>query len=642
MSPWALGDTKPNIPDWVRQISAEKLPPYPSDTDAVVLLSEETDTVTAPDEHIEHYRRIVKILRPAGRDEGELSVWIGHDEKLISIHAWSIDAAGHEYELKDKDFISHSNVYYAMYSDIYRKSAIAPAAAPGTTVVFEYEIKRSDYFNELSWTPQENIPVCRAILTVQLPKGWELKDYWSGEGSAKSASGGSNSWQWVKTDLPAIEDEPRRPARTALAGRLTIQLYTADHPLGANWAAVAKWADGLFRAQRTTSPDMAVKVDELTRGKTDFDAKVRAITEFVQTEFRYYAIEIGIGGFQPHPASEVFKARYGDCKDKANTLSTLLSLAGIGSVPVLIHTDRGVVRPEMPSTHFDHAILAIELPADIPTERYPTVVTTKSGKRYVIFDPTDEWMPFGEVRSELQDSYALLVTESGGELIRVPVLKPDASQLIRSAKLKLTPEGTLSGEVREQLTGDFAEEIRIGTQATNQQQQLQYYERLAAGSLKNAAVDGLSFDGLKQLSAPIDVHYSISAQRYAQIAGPLLIVRPRVLGEKSIALDNKPRKYPFVLGYTCRQTDEFELQIPDGYVVDDKPDPVSIDTPFASYKSKVEVSGSRLRYSREYVTKSLELPADRMNELRAFETRIAADENSAVVFKKIAAAGGQD
>jgi hypothetical protein len=50
---------------------------------------------------------------------------------------------------------------------------------------------------------------------------------------------------------------------------------------------------------------------------------LRAIARFTQRDVRYVAIEIGIGGFQPHAAGEVFSNRFGDCKDKANLLRAM-------------------------------------------------------------------------------------------------------------------------------------------------------------------------------------------------------------------------------------------------------------------------------------------------------------------------------
>ena len=163
-------------------------------------------------------------------------------------------------------------------------------------------------------------------------------------------------------------------------------------------------------------------MQQLTTGATNFDAKVRALTAFLQSDVRYVGIEIGIGGFQPHPASDVFRSRYGDCKDKVTLLSSMLKEAGIDSDYLLVDTERGVVKPDVPSTLFNHVILAIPLPKDTPPNAYRSVSTTASGERYLIFDPTDEYTPVGDLRSALQGSYGLLVTKSGGELIKLPVL----------------------------------------------------------------------------------------------------------------------------------------------------------------------------------------------------------------------------
>src|SRR5919109_1168383 len=78
------------VPDWVRQAAAQPLGTYPDDTKAIVLLSETTYDVSGGGEYQTRYRRVVKIVRPDGRREGNLSVGFGKDEKVQSIHAWTV------------------------------------------------------------------------------------------------------------------------------------------------------------------------------------------------------------------------------------------------------------------------------------------------------------------------------------------------------------------------------------------------------------------------------------------------------------------------------------------------------------------------------------------------------------------------
>src|SRR6202008_3348531 len=84
----------------------------------------------------------------------------------------------------------------------------------------------------------------------------------------------------------------------------------------ASWSDMGVWFNDLTRGRRDASNDISQKATALTASSAVTLAKVRAIADFVQRDILYVGIELGIGGFQPHAASEVFAHRYGDCKDK--------------------------------------------------------------------------------------------------------------------------------------------------------------------------------------------------------------------------------------------------------------------------------------------------------------------------------------
>ena len=125
----------------------------------------------------------------------------------------------------------------------------------------------------------------------------------------------------------------------------------------------------------------------------------RSITEYIQKNVRYFVVERGIGGLQAHFAADIFRNRYGDCKDKTTLLISMLQAVGIQAFYVPVDDRRGVVDPRCPSPYGDHMITAIELPADVRDPRLMAVVTAKDGKRYLIFDPTDERTPVGNLPS---------------------------------------------------------------------------------------------------------------------------------------------------------------------------------------------------------------------------------------------------
>ena len=81
------------------------------------------------------------------------------------------------------------------------------------------------------------------------------------------------------------------------------------------------WYTGLAQGRRDATPEMKQKVAVLTAGATTATDKMAALAKFVQQDIRYVAIELGIGGIQPHAAGEVFQHRYGDCKEGSEHVS---------------------------------------------------------------------------------------------------------------------------------------------------------------------------------------------------------------------------------------------------------------------------------------------------------------------------------
>lgn len=628
-----FASSRVNVPDWVRAAASVDPGKLPPETKAVVLLDQTDYTVTGPGDYIEHSRWIVKILRPDGRSEGDLLVDLGHGEKLNSIHAWTIDRASREYELTQKDFTEKSFPSFELYSDIKTLAARAPAGDPGSVIAFEFEIRRHAYVNQINQFFQEPNPVHEMRLSLTLPPGWEFKDSWPASSPMQATQTAPNRWQWTAHDLAGIDDEPEMPEKFVLLGRVSLTYFAPDQKGIADWNGLGHWYAGLTSGRREATPEISGAVNRLIAGKTDFDSKVRALSRFLQSEIRYVEIQIG-NGYQPHPAADVFRYHYGDCKDKATLLSSMLAVAGIHSDYVLIDTYRGFVNPGVPSVWFNHAILAIELPGDVGSAPYAAVVTAKSGKRYIIFDPTDEYTPLGSLRSALQNSYALLVTDSGGELIRTPLLAPEANIVARTGHFVLGLDGSLSGEVAVEDGGDFAARTRYMFHSVDQRERDQLISRQIGRSIQGFSLEDIDIQRLDQPQNSVLIHYKIATPLYAQIRGPLMLVRPRVLDDKSVGVEHKPRHYPIELLHTARETDTYDIEIPKGYQVDDLPDPVKIDVGFASYESKVQVEGSKLRYWREYVVRDLSVPAEKYSEWVRLEGTIGADESAAAVFKR--------
>ena len=141
---------------------------------------------------------------------------------------------------------------------------------------------------------------------------------------------------------------------------------------------------------------------------------------------------------QAHPAADIFRNRYGDCKDKTTLLISMLQAVGIQAFYVPVDDRRGVVDPDAPSFYGDHMITAIEIPADVNDPRLMAIVKAKDGKRYLIFDPRTSARPWAiclRMNRAATDSRGRSVKP----VIALPVLPPGANGTERKAALRFQP-----------------------------------------------------------------------------------------------------------------------------------------------------------------------------------------------------------
>jgi hypothetical protein len=620
------------------------MPAHDEKTDAVLLYSEQAVSVQSIDKIKTHVRMVYKILRPSGRDYGIAAVSFNSHRKISGLRGWCIPAQGKDYEVKDKEAVEVSLPKIAgseLISDVKEKLLQIPAPDPGSIVGYEYEQDEQPMVLQDVWTFQREVPGRELHYSLQLPSGWEYKASWINYSEVKPTQSGNNQWDWVVSDVKEIRKEAGMPPIYGVAGQMIVSFFPPGGASAngfATWPEMGNWYLKLTKGRRDPSPQITQQVATLTAATQTPLEKMKVLAHFVQHDIRYVAIELGIGGWQPHAASDVFVHHYGDCKDKATLLSSMLSQVGVESFYVVINSERGSVTPEAPANvgAFNHVVLAIKLPPNVTDSSLVATIQHPRLGSLLYFDPTNELTPFGEIGGYLQANYGLLVTPEGGELVELPEQPSAMNSIQRTGKLTLDPLGTLKGEVTETRLGDRASSERWRLHnVTKSSDQIKPIEDLLAGSLSLFSITHASIENLNHTDQPFGFHYSFEAHNYAKNAGGLLLVRPRVLGVKSSALleTKEPRKFPIEFDGPSRDTDTFEIAIPAGYVVDDIPPAVDADYSFASYHSKTEVSGNLIHYSRTLEVKELTVPVSHADDLKKFYRIIAGDERNTVVLK---------
>ncbi len=636
------------VPQWALDAAKTPTPSYAGDASSVILFDEYIESVDDQGRAVEREREAIRILKPQGRHE-ECGVSYDVDEKINYFREWTMTSDGKTFQARDADFVDEGAEEEGIVKDIpilllteRRRLVHPPAEDVGATILCESEELMAPYDQEKVWHIQEGIPFVFEALEIDLPPSGHFAASWHQYQSVKPVEVAPNHWRWEIKDMSRLDlrDVKSSPDWAALAARMTVQWGDAAVDGKENqWRAIGQWYTKLEQDRPNPSPEITAKTQELIAGAPDFLAKLTRITEYIQKNVRYFVVERGIGGEQAHFASDIFRNRYGDCKDKTTLLISMLQVAGIQAFYVTVDSRRGYVDPEMPTPDGDHMITAILLPADVlaanaSDPRLMAVVTAKDGKRYLIFDPTDERTPVGNLPSELQGGFGLLAAGPSSQIVQLPLLDPTANGTDRTGKFTLDADGTLSGSVDTSTSGPKGADLRLFLKYTDDKERRDAWETSVARDLPGVVLDSFAFVEPDALSKPLEFHFKVTAHQYAHVAGPLLLVRPRVLGSMSMRFDDKPRKVPIDLDATGRWHSSFDITLPAGYVVDETPDPVDVDTDFASYHASATAKGNVLHYEMVYTVRQVEIPADRAADFRKFELAILSDEKGTAVLKK--------
>jgi len=640
--PAAAGEHPQPAPDWAVEAAKTPTPALVGNAPAVILFDEYLITVDDKNHAVERERSAVRILKPQGRGHSHCSIAYDVDEKLNYFRSWTFTPDGKQLQAMESDFLDKGEAEAPELQFTERTRTVNPPASdPGAVVVCETEKHLRPYMDEEDWWIQSSIPIVSEALELSLPPGGHFAESWGKYPPVQPSEVSANHLRWQIQNMPALDLENiySTPDWYALVARMSVKwgevaVKGADN----QWREIGLWTEQLEEHRPDPTPEITAKAQELTAGASDLYSKLGHITDYIQKNIRYFIIMRGIGGQQAHYAADIYRNRYGDCKDKTTILISMLQAVGIRAHYLHVDSRRGVIDPDAPSIIGDHMIAAIELPDGPIDPRLMATVKAVNGKTMLIFDPTDEVTPVGLIRSDLQGSYGILANGSNSQVLRMPVLSPESGGLSRKGSFTLTPDGALAGDVNEVFTGDDATWARYGIKEADSRELHESLERSLGSDLPGLAFKGFEFHQTADLDKPLDLDLHLAASNYAHPAGTLLLLRPRVLGShvRSVpdVMEGKKRVYSIELGHPGHFHDSFDIAIPPGYVVDETPDPVNIDLDFASYHSSVSAKPGLLHYEREYVVRQVEIPPDKASSFRLLESAILGDEKGTAVLKK--------
>lgn len=448
-------------------------------------------------------------------------IYLDDNRRLVQLTAAVVGSDGRRQPVgkKEQDLVQAAGEGI-LHSSARFQVVRPPGLAPGATFELAYSLEGEPYWpgGILAAAPAAEA-VDRVELTVMVdPAAGPLRYRLDGPATGLTLEGDAQRVA-VRGSLARPEPPPE------LAGGGTVRHSVLRWSWGAepSWEGLGGWYQQLLGGVPQGSPAVVALARRLTAGAKTPREKAEALVAHLRRKVRYVAVEVGIGGFRPHPPEEVAERQWGDCKDKSLLLVDLARAVGLEAWPALVRLgeDQRIDR-NFPSPHqFNHEIVAFAAAALEPRPGDPV-----AGGFFVV-DPTQEIGGAGYLHQAVQDQDALVVRDGKGALVRLPSLPETAGRRLE-VELELAPDGGAKGRARLELTGDAAAGLqRFRDGAASQAPLEELLRGVFAGALRGARLSGLTYDAAAEEPLPKFVAtVSVEHPSYLEGAGSGGSVQP--------------------------------------------------------------------------------------------------------------------
>ena len=514
---------------------------------------------------------------------------------------------------------------FSLYND-YRVKIFDPQyATVPFTVEYSFEINYNGLLSYPDWILYEdyNIATEKSDFTVTTPIGFKFR-YLERNLKEPCKINGVNkiNYIWSITGLPAIRKEPYSQSLSEFTPR--VLLAPDNFEIGGfsgnceTWTNFGVWIKQLGEKKNILNSETQEKIKLLVKGAASDSAKVRILYQFLQNKVRYVSIQQGMGGWQPIDAESVDKYSYGDCKALANYMKSLLDIVGIKSYYTLIDAGEyaSPLIQDFPSNHFNHAIVCV------PSE-----------KDTIWLECTDQQIPFGFLGTFTDNRKALLIKESGGEIVNTRKYSIDDNTQVRSAEIKLSSEGTAQSSIKTVYKGLKYDRIFGVLRMDNADKKKYINERIDAA---NSELLSFNYKEIKNIVPSIIEDLNINIRDYAVVSGTKIIFRPNLFSRiEAIPVRTVQRNSPIVIRRAFSDYDSITYFIQSRLKTEAKPVEFRLISPFGEYKSEYILNDNKLTYIRSFKLFNGIFPKTSFESFIDFFEKIQNEDNRQIALNKL-------
>lgn len=567
------------------------------------------------------YKKI-KILKEESKDMGEIPIYYENDrEKITNLKAFTItpDNKKHRYS-KIQDFKLYDG--YPMYSDLMAKIITLPEVTIGSVLEQEYTVISKDFSIKnafwYAYVIDSSIPMKELKFSITMPKnlGIKYKEFGLTRKPKITENKSSITYSWAAYDIDGSKDEEDYLSPpTPESFKETFEFSSIK-----DWRDISDWYLSSVKENLKINSEIENTVEKIINGQFMLKDKTRAILQYIQDNFRYVSMAFGNNTMEPHPTDQIFKNKYGDCKDLSLLTMAMLKIAGIDSEIALFNTEYSLSDPQydLPiPTLFNHVLLLVKDPKD--------------GDFYI--DPLLDGYDIGQYPLAYQGAYTFVITEDGGKFGKFPIFDEKRSYTYVKQAIAIGEDSSALIETEMLWELDFSIEQRHQLNAMDKEQKGKFYEALDAYISSGGQILERRIEGLDEKYGLLKIYSKIKRNDEFPVTDGIMVID--VAGyDRGLGFTNKERKMPIFYSGNSLNEEITVYQIPKGYIISYVPKDLNLDNGFFSIKREYIREQDEIKVTERTRYKRTELPKEDYAKIKDFYNELPAKTQQRIILKK--------
>lgn len=510
-----------------------------------------------------------------------------------------------------------------------RKKMTMPNVREGSIIEYTYTVLTPHFWTLRDWYFEYDIPANYIEYELAIPQCFLYNKYLSGyltvnkEKTTQNTRVGSKYQDltdvfWAK-DIPAFKEEAYVNNPENYMAILKQELALSNFGEGVknystDWESLSKVIYRSDNFGKELEADSYFKEDlaKVLEGTLTPDDKMNKVFAYVKSRMNWdgkadYYCDKGV--------KKAYADKTGNVAEINLMLVAMLREAGLKANPVLISTRNNGIALFPSHSSYNYVIAGVEADNSI-----------------MLLDATSKYTSQNILPERALNWQGRMIRKDGTSKEIELMPKKNAKNTI-SVSAVMDKDGHISGKVRDHRQDYYAYIFREKYAGTNEDAYIQKLEKKHNG----LEVGAYKREGNTDVGKPVQEEYEFVHKNVADIVGDKIYFSPMLyLTQTENPFKQEQREYPVDFGYPWQDKYMINIALPEGYVAESIPQPVSItmEQNIGSFKYNVVAQNHSLQISVLFDVNYSCVSQDYYKTLKDFFQKVVEKQGEKIVLKK--------